>query len=107
MKHPGGRPKGSPNKVSREAKERLRRYLAPREAATFKRLFESRDDKVVLETLRLCLLYTDGRPREAVTVSHTVSIEGVLRELAERRLRPAAVETKLLPARDDDEGRET
>jgi hypothetical protein len=81
-----GRPKGAKTRVRAEAKERLRRLLDPREATIVKRLLNSKDERVQMEMLRLCWMYTDGRPKEEIAVRHGVDLQGYLEAAALRRL---------------------
>ena len=106
-KRPGaGRPRGSKTKFTADARAAAEVVLKRHEPAIVARLLRSEDDRTVLEFWRTLRAYLSGKPREALSVSHTVSIEGVLEELARRRLGRATVEPKLLPSGDGDEGRE-
>ncbi len=106
MKHAGGRPKGSRNKVSEDARTRAAEILRTREAGIVRRLLACPDLRVVYQTWALLKAYGHGRPTEAVTVTHELSVERVLEELARKRLTHATPEPKLLPAGPGDEGRE-
>jgi hypothetical protein len=99
-----GRKPGSKNRVSEDARTRAAEILRTREAGIIRRLLACPDARVVFQTWALLKSYGHGRPSEALTVTHELSVERVLEELARKRLTRATVETRLLSPAADTEG---
>ena len=92
-----GRKPGSKNKVKAEIREQHQALLAKEGPKMLARLLASPDDRVLLGLYSLLASYAYGKPAQSVSVQHSApSLEGVLRELAERRL--GRTRQPLLPA---------
>jgi hypothetical protein len=98
-KRPGaGRPRGSPNRVSRDARAMFERFLNENLETILDELCRTKDPRVKLETLRLIASYALGKPRESVHVSHELDFQ---RERHERALEAITVEPLELPERSE------
>ncbi len=97
-----GRKRGSKNRVSEDARARAAEILRTRETGIIRKLLDCPDLRVVYQTWALLKAYGHGRPTEHATVTHELSVERVLSELAAKRLARPTVETRLLPAADQE-----
>jgi hypothetical protein len=100
----GGRPAGSQNKVTLDARLRLEAFLAEHGEGIERRLLDTRDDRVLFEVWRLALYYAHGKPKERLQVeTSSFSAEGILMALWQKGA-PAKPPLLLAAGGDDADG---
>jgi hypothetical protein len=104
-----GRPLGSKTKYTHDAKLAAEQVLERFEGRIVARLLRTRDDRVLLEFLKLLRAYSSGKPTERLQVeSSSFSAEAILTQLweqeqGERRLLPSGDTAADDGGQDDDD----